>query len=80
MLATSLSNDLKDKIIRWYYEDQDTMAKIAARARCAIGPVSNVLPMSSVRIVSTGNMAKSRILLDNTLDNPQKSAKLTSRF
>ena len=43
MPGAPLSKDLKDRIVRWYYEDQDTMAEIAARARCAIGTVSNVL-------------------------------------
>jgi len=43
MPGAPLSNDLKDRIVRWYYEDQDTMAEIAAQARCSIGTVSNVL-------------------------------------
>ena len=43
MPGAPLSNDLKDMIVIWYYEDQDTMSEIATRARCAIGTVSNVL-------------------------------------
>ena len=38
-----LSDDLKERIVKWYYEDQDTMAEIAAQARCSIGLVSKVL-------------------------------------
>jgi len=38
-----LSDDLKERIVKWYYEDQDTMAEIAAQARYSIGLVSKVL-------------------------------------
>ena len=43
MPGVPLSDDLKDKIIKWYYEDQETMKEIAVQARCSIGTVSNVL-------------------------------------
>ena len=38
MPGVPLSDDLKDKIVKWYYEDQETMKEI-----CSIGTVSNVL-------------------------------------
>ena|SRR6266545_251992 len=43
MPGVPLSDDLKDRIVKWYYEDQETMKEIAAQARCSIGTVSNVL-------------------------------------
>jgi transposase len=43
MPGTPLSTDLKERIVKWYYEDQDTMQQIAEQARCSIGTVSNVL-------------------------------------
>ena len=43
MPGVPLSDDLKDKIVKWYYEDQETMKEIAVQARCSIGTVSNVL-------------------------------------
>ena len=43
MPGAPLSKDLKERIVKWYYEDQDTMAQIASQARCSIGTVSNVL-------------------------------------
>jgi transposase len=36
MPGVTPSNDLKDRIVRWYYEDPDT-------TRCSIGTVSNDL-------------------------------------
>ena len=42
-MPVPLSNDLKDRIVKWYYEDQETMKEIATHARCSIGTVSNVL-------------------------------------
>lgn len=43
MPGASLSQDLKDRIVKWYYKDQETMAQIAEHAHCSIGTVSNVL-------------------------------------
>jgi transposase len=43
MPGVPLSDDLKDRIVKWYYEDQETMKEIAVQARCSIGTVSNVL-------------------------------------
>jgi hypothetical protein len=34
-LPSPLSEDLKERISKWYYEDQDTIAEIAAQARCS---------------------------------------------
>ena len=42
-MPAPLSNDLKDRIVKWYYEDQETMKEIATHARCSIGAVSNIL-------------------------------------
>ena len=41
--AGILSNDLKDRMVKWYYEYQEIMKEIATHARCSIGTVSNVL-------------------------------------
>ena len=43
MPGVPLSDNLKDRIVKWYYEDQETMKEIAVQARCSIGTVSNVL-------------------------------------
>jgi transposase len=43
MPGVPLSDDLKDRIVKWYYEDQETMKEIAVQARCSIGTISNVL-------------------------------------
>ena len=43
MPGVPLSDDLKDRIVKWYYEDQETMKEIAVQAWCSIGTVSNVL-------------------------------------
>ena len=42
-MPAPLSNDLKDRVVKWYYEDQETMKEIATHARCSIGAVSNIL-------------------------------------
>src|SRR6266567_6099714 len=42
-MPSPLSDEIKERIIQWYYEDQSTMAEIAAQARCSIGLVSKVL-------------------------------------
>jgi transposase-like protein len=42
-MPTPLSTDIKGRIVKWYLEDQYTMAEIAERAECSIGLVSNVL-------------------------------------
>ena len=38
-----LLTDIKGHIVKWYFEDQYTMAEIAEWAECSIGLVSNVL-------------------------------------
>jgi len=38
-----LSEDLKSRIVQWYFEDQLTMRDIAVQARCYVGLVHNVL-------------------------------------
>ncbi|KAM6491568.1 hypothetical protein JOM56_012960 [Amanita muscaria] len=38
-----LSNDLKERMVKWYLEDGYTMADIAQHARCSISTVSIVL-------------------------------------
>ena len=42
-MPAPLSDDLKDRIIKWYYKDQKTMKGIATHARCSIGVVSKIL-------------------------------------
>lgn len=42
-MPPKLSEDLKQRIVQWYYEDQLTMRDIASQARCSIGLVCNVL-------------------------------------
>ena len=38
-----LSEDLKSRIVQWYFEDQLTMRDIAAQAQYSVGLVHNVL-------------------------------------
>ena len=59
-----LSDDFKDKIVKWYYEDQETMKEIAMQARLRHGAQLEQSLMS----FSTANMANSRMLLDHLLD------------
>jgi transposase len=42
-MPSPLSNDLKERIVTWYYNDQLTMLDICARAQCSVGLVHNVL-------------------------------------
>jgi len=41
--AGPLSNDLEDRIVKRYYEDQETLKEIETHVRCSIGVVSKVL-------------------------------------
>jgi len=34
---------VKDRIIKWYSEDQETLKEIAAQAWCSVGTESNIL-------------------------------------
>jgi transposase len=42
-MPPALSNDLKQRMVNWYYNDQMTMRDIAEQAECSIGLVSTVL-------------------------------------
>ena len=38
-----ISNDLKERIVLWYYTDKKTMEEVRDLSRCSIGLISNVL-------------------------------------
>jgi transposase len=42
-MPAAISNDLKERIVKWYNVDQLTMKDISTTAECSIGLVSNVL-------------------------------------
>jgi transposase len=42
-MPAALSNDLKERIVKWYNVDGLTMKDISSTAECSIGLVSNVL-------------------------------------
>jgi len=42
-MAPRLSDDLKERIVQWYYEDLKTMEEIRDLSRCSIGLVYNVI-------------------------------------
>ena len=42
-MPVRISDDLKERIITWYYTDNKTMEEIRDLARCSIGLISNVI-------------------------------------
>jgi transposase len=42
-MPAALSNDLKERIVKWYNVDGLMMKDISSTAECSIGLVSNVL-------------------------------------
>ena len=42
-MVAPISDDLKERIITWYYTDNRTMPEIRDLARCSIGLISNVI-------------------------------------